>query len=248
MHVAICDDNIADRKQMERLLGRLSDRLAAESEPLYVDSFGNPEALLAAQLHYGVYFIDLTNSQLNGQKITGYEMAQRLMESGIESTFYLCCGQIDYRLCKLQSHMFCISKPIENAALAEAVQNALKEAAEMIPHITLHGVADGTHYVKMQDIVYCRQDKDNHTTLFLTDGSTLRVGDNVYNLFLNLESQYPCLHALSGRLLVNRQHLSSVSFRSITFDTGKTIKIGIPAARYAYNALRGHGRKLHFKP
>ena len=28
MHIAICDDNIADRKQTERLLGRESDRRA----------------------------------------------------------------------------------------------------------------------------------------------------------------------------------------------------------------------------
>ena len=225
MHVAICDDNIADRKQMERLLGRLSDRLAPESEPLYIDSFGNPEALLAAQLHYGVYFLDLVNSQLDGQKITGYEMAQRLMESGIESTFYLCCGQIDYRLRELQPHMFCISKPIENAALEEAVQTALKETAERTPRVTVRSVADGTHYVKMEDIVYWHQDKDNHTTLFLTDGSTLRVGDNIYNLFLNLEPKFPCLYALSGKLLVNRQHIRCVNLRSVTFDTGKTIKI-----------------------
>ena len=83
MHVAICDDNIAERKQMERLLGRLSDKIAAQSEPLYIDSFGNPEALLEAQLHYSVYFIDLVNSQLDGQNINGYEMAKRLLDSGM---------------------------------------------------------------------------------------------------------------------------------------------------------------------
>ena len=39
MHLAVCDDNIADRKQMERLLGRESDRRLNTTGVLYVDSF-----------------------------------------------------------------------------------------------------------------------------------------------------------------------------------------------------------------
>lgn len=246
MHVAICDDNIAERKQMERLLGRLSDKIAAQSEPLYIDSFGNPEALLEAQLHYSVYFIDLVNSQLDGQNINGYEMAKRLLDSGMETTIYLCCGRIDYRQWDLQPHMFCIDKPIETATLAEAVANVVKETADMTPRITLRGVTDGTHYVKMEDIVYFREDKDEHTMLYLTDGSTLLSCDNVCNLFMYLSPKYPNLYALSLKLLINSQHLRKVSLTSATFDTGETISLSIPASRYAYNALHGHGRRYQF--
>ena len=38
MHIAICDDNIADRKQTERLLKREADKMRAEGEMLYIDS------------------------------------------------------------------------------------------------------------------------------------------------------------------------------------------------------------------
>ncbi len=38
MHLAICDDHMADRKQMERLLGRESDRRMNTTGVLYVDS------------------------------------------------------------------------------------------------------------------------------------------------------------------------------------------------------------------
>lgn len=246
MHVAICDDNIAERKQMERLLGRLSDKIAAQSEPLYIDSFGNPEAMLAAQLHYPVYFIDLVHSQLDGQPINGYEMGKKLLDSGIETTICLCCGEIDYRQSGLLPHMFCIDKPISPSALEEAVANAAKENADRTPTITLRSVTNGTSYVKMKDIVYFRMDKDGHTVLHLTDGSTMVSADNICNLFLYLSPKYPNLYALSTKLMINSEHLRKAAIMSISFDTGETIKSGIPAARYAYNALRGHGRRYKF--
>ena len=41
MHIAICDDNVADRKQLERLLSRESDARMAQSGVFYTDSFGD---------------------------------------------------------------------------------------------------------------------------------------------------------------------------------------------------------------
>ena len=52
MHLAVCDDNIADRKQMERLLGRESDRRLNTTGILYMDSFGNKEAILTTPMIY----------------------------------------------------------------------------------------------------------------------------------------------------------------------------------------------------
>ena len=52
LHIAICDDNIADRKQLERLLKRESDKRAAVSGIVYTDSFGNAVARLANPMQY----------------------------------------------------------------------------------------------------------------------------------------------------------------------------------------------------
>ena len=38
MHIAVCDDNVADRKQTERLLQRASDRHASTTGVFYIDS------------------------------------------------------------------------------------------------------------------------------------------------------------------------------------------------------------------
>ena len=57
MHIAICDDNIADRKHLERLLQRESDRRKDTAGILYIDSYGNVDALTKSPMIYDLFFI-----------------------------------------------------------------------------------------------------------------------------------------------------------------------------------------------
>jgi len=57
MHIAVLDDNIADRKQTERLLDRESDRRIHTTGNLYVDSFGAIDALFVAPRQYDFFLI-----------------------------------------------------------------------------------------------------------------------------------------------------------------------------------------------
>ena len=66
MHIAVCDDNIADRKQMERLLGRASDRRLHTTGVLYIDSYGNVEAALRPPMLYDAFFLAIANSPGKG--------------------------------------------------------------------------------------------------------------------------------------------------------------------------------------
>ena len=66
MHIAICDDNIADRKQLERLLGRESDKRKNISGLFYADSFGDSAALMRRAVQYDLIFIDMTQSGPDG--------------------------------------------------------------------------------------------------------------------------------------------------------------------------------------
>ena len=59
MHIAVCDDNVADRKQLERLLKRESDKRAASTGIIYTDSFGNSTALLSNPMQYDAFYIDM---------------------------------------------------------------------------------------------------------------------------------------------------------------------------------------------
>ena len=54
MHIAICDDNVADRKHLERLLSRESDKRAGTPNILYVDSYGDKDKFLQNPLKYNL--------------------------------------------------------------------------------------------------------------------------------------------------------------------------------------------------
>lgn len=235
MHVAVCDDNIADRKQMERLLHRESDRIASTSGILYIESYGNPEALLAAQLHYGVYYLDLSAHQMSS-----LELVAALRENGIDSTIFLCTSK-QGDLTQLPPHVFYLEKPVKVADLKASIQVALEEQTHITPRIEFREF-EKTHYVEMQEIVYVASNKKDHSDLHLTDSRTIHITESVFNIFQNLNPAHPELCAISEKILVNARHLSKVTWNKITFDTGETIKISISASRYAKSA------KEHFNP
>ena len=93
MHIAICDDNVADRKQLERLLKRESDKRAQNSGILYVDSYGHPESLLTKSMQYDAFFIDICKTE----GLTGIDVVTSLTGLGNAAPIILCSSLINYR-------------------------------------------------------------------------------------------------------------------------------------------------------
>ena len=92
MHIAVCMDVAADRKQLERLLGRSADRRLAlcPDVPYYVQSYGNKDALLARPFMYDLFFIDLHYADINS-----VELIRELRAQGVIATIVLCPGSVD---------------------------------------------------------------------------------------------------------------------------------------------------------
>ena len=84
MHIAVCDDNVADRKQLERLLKRESDKRAASTGIIYTDSFGNSTSLLSNPMQYDAFYIDMCLTE----GITGTEVANALIAQGVNCLLY----------------------------------------------------------------------------------------------------------------------------------------------------------------
>ena len=70
MHIAICDDNVADRKHLERLLSRESAKRAGTPNVLYVHSYGDQVHFLRNPLRYDLIFLDMTATPTATEEIT----------------------------------------------------------------------------------------------------------------------------------------------------------------------------------
>ena len=157
MHISVCDDNIADRKQMERLLERASDRRIHTTGVFYIDSYGNVDAVMRSPMLYDAFFIDMTSGPVNG-----FQLARRLIDAGVTAPIVLCISTINYRAIidaaiaevpedaaeksnhdilrwKLKSQIQYLNKPIRVAELDEMLDYAIDQKAKTIPTIELRG-------------------------------------------------------------------------------------------------------------
>ncbi|MBQ6888305.1 MAG: hypothetical protein IJN54_12435 [Lachnospiraceae bacterium] len=214
MHIAICDDNIADRKQLERLLQRESDKLHGSREPYYIDSYGNPEAVMSSPTLYKAFFIDMTASEKNG-----YEITQDLLHTGVTVPIILCISTINYREYDLPGNCYFLQKPICVNDLTDMLDIVLKtNDAVKVPQIEIRTEKD-TVYLHEKDIMYIATEK-HLLKIHLTNGTVLETMDSFENFYDSI-SHFPCFLPVSYKAIVNVAYISHTSFFSVYAKNGR---------------------------
>lgn len=222
MHIAICDDNIADRKQMERLLARESDRRKAESGVFYVNSFGNSELLGKAPMQYDLFFIDMVNGGTDG-----LAFALELIRAGVSAPIVLCISSIDYRELyrktnNAPANISFLDKPVKTDTLRSLLNHAVTLRSEKAPAIELRTDKE-TFYLKEQDIV-CARVENGFVNVFLDDGRTVAVTSELGNLYGQV-ADLPSFLLLSQRAFVNINHIDKCSFFKVTMQNGISLSL-----------------------
>jgi CheY-like chemotaxis protein len=223
MHIAVCDDNIADRKQTERLLGRQSDRIFKETgERIYIDSYGNVEALMHYPQMYDGLFVDMVQ-----EEPTGFEVAKLLVQNGVTRPIILLVSSVDYRKQAQDSdlkadNILFMDKPIKVAEITAMVDEIKKAQGDPVKALELRGQS-GTVYVKNDDIV-CVRKKGPELDIFLSDGRTVSLIDDIYN-FYDQCVIFPQICPISETGLINVNHIRKSSLFSVTMDNNETFKI-----------------------
>lgn len=215
MHVAVCDDNIADRKQTERLLGRESDRRAKITEGLFVDSYGNEQALLTKPMQYDIFYIDMCQTGEDH----GLQIALKLTEAGVHSPIYMCCSKVDYRKQNFPENVFFLDKPLRAEDLIASLDYAEKVKSEAVSHIELRDEKE-TFYVT-EDMILYAVEKGNRMLVTLTDGRIVKVVTNISNLFDQWKSFHSFL-APNGKTLVNARYVVKVGLLQIQMTDGRS--------------------------
>ena len=218
MHVAVCDDNVADRKQMERLLGRESDRRAKLTEGLYIDSYGNEKALLANPMQYDIFYIDMCKTE----GIDGAIIATKLRTLGVRVPIYMCCSDIDYRQMELPENTFYLNKPIKPDMLISSLDHAYEVKQNAVPLIELREEKE-TLYVTESDIMYGIAE-GKHVKVYLTDGRIAKVASSVENLFDQWAHMETFLMP-SFKFLLNGRYIENVGLFQLTMTDGHKFPI-----------------------
>jgi len=215
MHVAVCDDNIADRKQTERLLGRESDRRAKITEGLFVDSYGNEQALLTKPMQYDIFYMDMCQTGEDH----GRQIALKLIAAGVQAPIYMCCSKVDYRKQDFPENVFFLDKPLRVEDLIASLDYAEKVKSEAVSRIELRDEKE-TFYVTENMILYAVE-KGNRMIVTLTDGRTVKLVTNISNLFDQWKSFHSFL-APNGKTLVNARYVTKVGLLQIQMTDGRS--------------------------
>lgn len=222
MHIAICDDNVADRKQLERLLKRKSG--------LYVDSYGHPESLLKNSMQYDAFFIDICNTE----ELNGADVVNSLTALGNTSPVILCSSRIDYHAFSLPDRALFLDKPVKEAELSAILDKAQEIRDSAVPMIELRE-DKGTYYVTEPDILYAVKE-NRHVRVTLKNGKKVLLNTNSQNFFAQV-ANFPSFFAPSLHSVVNARHIDHIRFHKITMCDGTVFKAHGQILSYARHAL-----------
>lgn len=218
MHVAVCDDNVADRKQTERLLGRESDRRAKITEGLYIDSYGNEAALLRNPMQYDIFYIDMCKSV----DTDGIQVAHRLCKIGVQVPIYMCCSDLNYRQESFPENVFFIDKPIRNDHLIASLDKAYEWKQNVVPRIELRDETE-TYYITAEDILYGIA-AGKHVKVHLSDGRIINVTSGLENLY-GQWSHHQVFLMLSAKVIINIFHIEHMGFLKLYMTNGTTFTL-----------------------
>lgn len=173
MHVAICDDNVADRKHLERLLSREADKRAGSSDNLFIESFGHKNQFLQNPLKYNMVFMDMCSEDGLVE-----EIFKALEPMGYSAPTVLYSSKIDYTQIKnLPEYVIHCTKPYVSTPLPGFLEIGANHASEIVPTITIH--KDGIYSKIAKDDIAYAFTQPHKNIIHLEDGETLEVDEDI---------------------------------------------------------------------
>ncbi|MBE5844604.1 MAG: hypothetical protein E7302_10655 [Butyrivibrio sp.] len=232
MHIAVFDDNIADRKQTERLLKRQSDRYQNEGkEHFYIDSYGNMEALMRFPQMYDIIFIDMQNPVSEDSHFkNGFDVAMALFEAGGIKNIVMCSSKHDYEQMATEAgihdKMLYLKKAIKVKELEDILTECEIRLGTPEVRLELRGETE-TIYAVEDDIVFAKTEGMYKVKVYLTENRSITIISDIYNLYEQC-TVFKAVCPVSQNAMINVRHVVSESLGSVTMDTGDKVKVSLP--------------------
>lgn len=237
MHIAVCDDNVADRKQLERLLGRESDKRKHSTGVFYTDSFGDSVVLSKNPMSYDLFFIDLTLSEPDG-----LDFALQLKSSGVTAPMVLCLSKIDYRAkaasLPANSDFIFIQKPVHTKELSAVLDQAILLLEDRTPTIELCSEKKN-YYVQEDDIVYAVSN-GMYVNVTLKDSTVIPILSAMDNFYYSI-ALFSHIVILTGRAIANVTYIEKASPFEVVLKDGTRLK----SSPFSLNSIKKALHEYH---
>lgn len=229
MYIAICDDDVADRKQSERLMGREADKWIKNGDPLYVYSFGSTESLLLNMMQYDGILIDIKLGADTREAI------EKLKAAGTSSPFVACCAQEYFDKTDLPEDVYRLEKPIQPAKLHEMMEVLKERTTHYVAKIELRG-EKVTLYVDPEEVFYAEQ-SGMYTEVTLSEGRKVRIHGDAVTFFDEIQEKHPEFIMPSFTKVLNIEQVKSLKLGKAYLKDGSVMKIQHSAIRYTKDAM-----------
>lgn len=227
MHIAICDDNIADRKHLERLLGRESDKRASLTGVFYIDSFGKADNLLDIPLQYDLFFLDMP-----GEKDLTCSIVESLINQGVTAPIILCSSKIDYTQFSFSEQVLHLCKPITPAKLDSILEHAIS-IKQNAPALVELRIDKETLYIPPDKILYASP-QGHYVNVVLSD-KTVTITSTIENFYSNV-SGFSEIVPISNTVVINVHNIARIDGLFIYMKNGRRFLVS-PAALYRVKSI-----------
>lgn len=225
MHIAVVADNVADRKQAERLLGRANTALAGSIGTLFVDSYGDEVSFLHACMRYDLFLLDFDNDVEHS-----LEVARKLKEKNAPGLITVCKhADAPFLHETAIQGLYTLDKPILTAPLHKLlcdIHLELEKLQNQLDLVELRTDTD-THYVSRATILYARAfEKEHRICYHFADGTVLESTGGFDDLKRYL-GDFDEFCVKPGYLLVNKDHIKEETKKSIRLSNGETLEYSL---------------------
>ena len=224
MHIAVLDDDVASRKQMERLLERASDANKKNGlEGYYIDAYGAFDSLHSKAAMYDAIYIDIVDSDMKG-----HEIAKSILNSGIQGKIILCISSLNYReiISSEDAEQFLfIDKPVNTEELNNTLSICEENRKNREPQIEIR-TKDETLYVKYNEFLYAKALVAGKTTIVLKGRK-----DTIYYKDISMVrkaiTEYPFMIAVNKDTVISTYHIDRVTSFHVHMDDGTSFPISL---------------------
>ncbi len=219
MYIAIVADNVADRKQAERLLDRANTALSPQLGTLYISSFGDETAFLHACMKFDLFLLDFDHDISHSLQVVC-----RLRQMNAPGIAVICRSDSESIPHDETIQDICtLDKPILTAPLHKTITDACLEVSKKRSRQKLIELRseDGTHYVPKDDIMYVTIDDISHKLCYhLSTGEKINLIGTTRDMDNTLGSYEEFRQKLKN-VCFNTNYISRDNEKSILLSNGE---------------------------